>query len=36
MDQLKVCMFKQQVDILAISETKLDSDVPSTPRLNFP
>jgi exonuclease III len=30
MDQLRVCMFKQQVDILAfdINGTKLDSDVP--------
>ncbi len=28
MDQLRVCMFNQQVDILAINETKLDADVP--------
>lgn len=27
-DELRVCMSKQQVDILAINETKLDSDVP--------
>ena len=28
MDQLRVCMFNQQVDILAINETKLNADVP--------
>ncbi len=27
-DELRVCMTKQQLDILAINETKLDSDVP--------
>jgi predicted transcriptional regulator len=26
MDQLGVCMYKQQVDILAINETKLDTE----------
>ena len=32
-DELRVCMFNQQLDILAINETKLDSNVP--PNLIF-
>ena len=32
-DELRVCMFNQQLDILVINETKLDSNVP--PNLIF-
>ena len=27
-DELRVCVSKQQIDILAINETKLDSNIP--------